>query len=65
MRPYCLLFLLVVAGGQASCATPSITMRHPVNGKVVQCVNEPCAAQYEAVGYARLTDAQKAQLGLK
>ena len=59
------MILVVVVGAQVACSTPSITMWHPINQKVVRCVDEPCAAQYEAAGYTRVSDAQKKVLGLK
>jgi hypothetical protein len=67
MNRYSLLFFVVVVGGvQVACSGQQpITMRHPVNQKTVQCKDESCASRYEAAGYMRLTEAQKAQLGIK
>lgn len=66
MRWYSLFLFLVAAGAQMACSNPQpITMRHPVNQKTVHCEDESCALQYEAAGYMRLTEAQKAQLGIK
>lgn len=65
MKRYCLL-AIVVASVQVACSTPpSIVMRHPVNQKIVTCMDESCAIRYETVGYTRLNDAQKAELGLE
>ena len=66
MKRYSLLFLVVVAGLQVACSkAPIHTMRHPISQKTVGCADESCASQYEAAGYVRLNEAQKARLGLQ
>jgi len=66
MNRYSLFFFVAVAGAQMACSSQQpIAMRHPVNQKTVQCRDESCAARYEAAGYMRLSEAQKAQLGIK
>ena len=66
MTRYLLWFFVLVLSVQVGCAEKSaIIMFNPVSQTRVQCADEACAAQYEAAGYVRLTEEQKAKLGIK
>jgi hypothetical protein len=66
MTRYVLSFFVLALSVQMGCAEKSaIIMFNPASQKRVQCADNACAAQYEAAGYVRLTEEQKAQLGIK